>query len=104
MTASSDLGKTGGYIQLLDDWRDYQNYPKYCTIDSTSDFSNDKYEGKYQLWKNCGSNNTLVMVVVARPVVNKTSYLVLIEIVITKDADLDALDHIIGAFSVNGGV
>lgn len=100
--ASSDMGRTGGYMQLLEGVQEW--YKKDCRLDSSSKYSDDLYEGQYQLWKNCGPNRTYSLVLAARPKQNKTSFLVLIDMRITKDADLQALDHILQTFVVKGGV
>ncbi len=102
VTASSDLGRTGGYIELLDGVKSW--FSQDCKLDSTSDLNNSVYQGKYQVWKNCGSNGAVAMVVVARPQKNPTSYLVLMVLHITKNADVNALDTILGSFNVKGGV
>ncbi len=102
VTASSDLGRTGGYIELLDGVRGW--FDKDCKLDSTKDLVNSEYQGKYQIWKSCGPNKTVALVVVARPQVNSTSHLVLMILHITKDADANALDHILSSFVVKGSV
>ena len=100
--ASSDMGRTGGYMQLLEGVREWYN--KDCKLDSADNYSDDLYEGRYELWKNCGPNKTYSIVLTARPKQHKTSFLILLEMRITKDADLKALDHILNSFIVAGDV
>jgi serine protease Do len=100
--ASSDMGRTGGYMQLLEGVQDW--YRKDCRLDSSSKYEDDLYEGQYQLYKDCGPNKTYSLVLTARPIQNKTDFLILLDVRITKDADLDALDHILNTFIVEGGV
>jgi serine protease Do len=100
--ASSDMGRTGGYMQLIEGVRDW--YKSECRLDSANDYKDNLYEGRYELWKNCGANNTYTFVLAARPIQYKTSFLVLVELRITKDADLKALDHILQSFVVKGDV
>jgi serine protease Do len=100
--ASSDMGRTGGYMQLLEGVQDW--YRKDCRLDSQANYEDDLYEGRYQLYKNCGPNKTYSLVLTARPKVNKTDFLILIDMRITNDADLEALDHILNTFVVQGDV
>ena len=101
--ASSDMGRTGGYMQLLEGVRGW--YEKDCKFDSSSDYQDDLYEGKYELWKNCGGvGGSYALVLSARPRQNKTEFLILLQVVITTDADLDAIDHILNSFVVVGDV
>jgi len=101
--ASSDLGRTGGIVELLDGTRDW--YKDDCKADGAAqDYKDDLYEGRYQLWKQCGGTNTWTLVLAARPIENKTAFLILVEMKITTDADLEALDHILQTFVVVGDV
>jgi serine protease Do len=100
--ASSDMGRTGGYMQLLEGVQDW--YRGECRLDSAANYSDELYEGRYQLWKNCGPNRTYSLVLTARPKVNKTAFLILLDVRITKDADLDAIDRILNTFVVSGDV
>ncbi len=98
--ASEDMGQIGGFVQLLDGVRDW--YSSDCKFDSRNDYADQLYEGKYDLWKNCGPDKSMVLVLAARPIQNQTAFLVLVEVKITKDADLDALDKILSSFNVVG--
>lgn len=101
--ASSDLGRTGGMVELLDGTRDW--YKNDCRADGAAqNYSDELYEGRYQLWKNCGPNDTWTLVLAARPKENKTAFLILVEMKIISDADLEALDHILQTFVVVGDV
>lgn len=99
-SASEDWGRIGGYLQLLEGVRGW--YEEDCTLEGTYDYSDGLYEGKYDLWKNCGDNDTGVLMLAARPIENQTAFLILVEVKITKDADLDALDHVLSTFQVIG--
>jgi serine protease Do len=100
--ASSDLGKTGGYIQLLDGVRYW--YESDCRLDSRYDYEDALYEGKYDVWTDCGPYDSMVVVLAARPIGNVTDFLMLVEVKILNDADLEALDRIMQTFEVIGGV
>lgn len=98
--ASEDWGRIGGYLQLLEGVRGW--HEDDCRLKGTYDYSDDIYEGKYDLWENCGDNDTSVLMLAARPIENQTAFLLLVEVKITKDSDLDALDHILSTFQVVG--
>lgn len=95
--ASADMAKIGGYMQLLEGLRPWYNSD--CTLDGTYDYSDTVYEGKYDVWKNCGLNNTMVVSLAARPINDPTGYLIVVEVKIVTDADLDALDQILNTFN-----
>ncbi len=97
--AGADIAKIGGYVELLDGVKSW--YSDKCTFDSRNDYSDDLYEGKYDVWKNCGPNKNQVMVMALRPKVQQTAYLILMEVKVTKNADLDSLKHILLTFKVN---
>ncbi len=97
--AGSDIAKIGGYVQLLDGVKSW--YSSDCKFDSRNDYSDDQYEGKYDIWKNCGKNKNQVMVMVLRPKIQQTAYLILMEVKVTKDADLESLKHILLTFKIN---
>ena len=102
--ASKRLGEIGGYIQLLDGMRGW--HEDSCSLEGTydygsGDYEDPLYEGKFDLWENCGPNQNLVVVLAARPKANPTAYLLVLEVVITKDADLDAFGRILQSFQAN---
>lgn len=102
--ASKRMGEIGGYIQLLEGVRGW--HEDSCSFEGTYDYGEGAYEdplyeGKFDLWENCGQNGTLVLVLAARPKSDPTAYLLLLEVKIIKDADLDALDRILKSFQAN---
>lgn len=103
--ASDRLGEIGGFLELLDGTRGW--FKSDCTYDSLNDygegdFYDPLYEGKFDLWKNCGGTDTAVLMLAARPKDNPTAYLILVEVNILSDADLQALFHILSTFQVIG--
>jgi serine protease Do len=98
--ASTDLAKIGGYIQLLEGVRPW--YQSDCTNKGTYDYKDTVYEGKYDVWIDCGPNNNMVVSLAVRPITDPTGFLMLIEVKITSSADLDALDHILATFDTTG--
>jgi serine protease Do len=102
--ASRRLGDIGGYIQLLDGVRSW--HEDNCRLDGrydygSGDFEDPLYQGKFDLWVDCGPNKTMVLMLAARPKANPTAYLLLLEMKIIDDADLEALDRILKSFQAN---
>jgi serine protease Do len=104
LAASEDWGRLGGYAQLLDGVRGW--YEDECELDGVYDYGADDplYEGKYDLWVDCGDQDTWVYVLAVRPKADPTAYLVLLQVQIVTDADLDALEKILGSFEVVGNL
>jgi serine protease Do len=97
--ASEDWGMIGGYFNLLEAVRSI--YETDCTLDGDYvDYSDELYEGKYAFWKDCGPNKTWALVLAARPKDAPTAYLVLVEVKITTEADLAALDKVLATFQL----
>lgn len=102
--ASKELGAIGGYVELLDGVKGW--YENDCTFSKRVDYGEGDwadpwYEGKFDLWENCGPDDTLVLVLAARPKSDPGAYLLLLEMKIVYDRDLDALDRIIQTFQAN---
>ena len=102
--ASDDFGQIGGFIQLLDSVKDWFTD---CKFDSRNDYGaggyeHPLYEGKYDLYKNCGGYDTTVMMLAVRPKADPTAYLILVEVHVLSEADIDALIHILETFKVIG--
>lgn len=102
--ASKELGALGGYIELLDGVKGW--YENDCTFKERVDYGEGDwadpwYEGKFDLWENCGPDDTLVLVLAARPKADPGAYLLLLEMKIVYDRDLEALDRIIQTFQAN---
>jgi hypothetical protein len=75
MMASSTLAQAGGYIEILDIWREV--WGKDCKFDSRNDYSDSKYEGKIDLFTACaGLENDVLLILVARPKDNPTGHIV----------------------------
>lgn len=102
--ASPRLGQIGGYVELLDGLRGW--HENDCTLEGRYDYGEGDwqdplYEGKFDLWKNCGTDGTLVLVLAARPKDNPSAYLLLLDVYLVKDADLTALDKILASFQAS---
>jgi serine protease Do len=97
---SDEIAKLGGYVQLLDVYR--ESYRADCELNGRYDYSDSGFEGKYDLYSKClGEQNTL-LVLTARPIQNKTSMLITLVVNMMTDSDFDALDQITASFDVVG--
>ena len=98
--ASDEIAKLGGYVQLLDVYR--ESYRVDCELNGRYDYSDSGFEGKYDVYSKClGESNSLV-VLTARPIQNKTSMLITLVVNMMSDTDFEALDEIIASFDVVG--
>jgi serine protease Do len=98
--ASADLAQLGGYIQVLDLTRDSF---KDCKLKQRQNYDDGTYKGAVDIYYNCGgqggSTATVLSVV---PKDNSQAYEILVEQVLTKDVDINALTHILSTFKVIG--
>ena len=99
--ATDDIAQLGGYIQLLDVYRD--SFRQDCKLEGRYDYEDSAYKGAYDLYTNCaGSQNTLV-VLSAKPT-NSTSLLITVLVQMLTDADAAAFDEILRTFDVIGSL
>ena len=98
--ASNEIAKLGGYVQLLDVYRDI--YGQDCEFIGRYDYKDSAFEGKYDLFSKClGEKNTL-FVLSSRLINNPSSMLIVLVVNMVTDADLDTLDQILATFDVVG--
>lgn len=90
--ASTSLADVYTVDTLLDD----QNFTDQCTFDGRTPYSDELYDGAYDVYVNCGGADTLFVVVAAEP--PSGSFIMLIQVVVVSDADLEALDAILASF------
>ncbi len=69
-----------------------------CTDGGISDYSDDLYSGRYQLWLNCGGGEAFVVTLVAVP--GDSEYTAIISLQGATEADLEALDQAFATFAV----
>jgi serine protease Do len=81
--ASHVLAQRGGYIQLLDMTTAMSQ--DVCEYEGRYDYDDGYYEGKYDVWRNCGGVGTSHIVVAAYPKADRTDHLVLVAIRLTSD-------------------
>lgn len=98
--ASDRLGQLGGYIQLLDGTKGW--YEADCTYDRRSDYKDSVYEGKFDVWMNCGDEDGVVLILAARPINDPDAFLILVEVKLINNADLAALKQVLATFEVVG--
>jgi serine protease Do len=98
--ASKQIAKLGGYVQLLDLYR--ENYRQDCTLEGRYDYSDSGFEGKYDYYTNCLDQQNGLIVLSARPIKDKTSMFITMVVNMMSDSDVAALDQILGSFDVVG--
>jgi serine protease Do len=86
---------SGGIDTILDD----HDFSGECGYDGRYDYEDALYTGAYDVWTNCGGEDTLFVVLVAEP--PGTGVLMLIQVVVVSEADLEALDTVLGTFMVD---
>jgi serine protease Do len=90
--ASTSLAGVYTVDSLLDD----QDFSDQCTYDGRTPYSDELYDGAYDVYFNCGGADTLFVVVAAEP--PSGAFIMLIQVVVVSDADLEALDAILASF------
>ena len=98
--ATDDIAELGGYIQLLDVYRDWAREDD-CTFEYREDYEDPAFEGAFDVFSNCLDSEGVLVILSAKPH-SSTSLLVLVLVQIMSDADLDALDEILNTFDVIG--
>lgn len=100
---SDDLARLGGYVQLLDIYRDL--YIGSCELDGRYDYDDGYYRGKFDYFVKCGgSGGADFLVLTAVPIDTSVSMLILVEVQILTNADVDAADRILATFDVVGAL
>ncbi len=100
--ASEELAKAGGYVQVLD--YEKASYTNVCKYDTRLDYDDGTYRGKADRWTRCNGNNNTLYVISAIPKADPTKVIIEVHVLMTKDADQAALDHIINSFEVIGSL
>ncbi len=98
--ASDEIAQFGGYVQLLDIYR--ESYMADCELIDRYDYEDSAFEGKYDLFSNCLGEDNVLFILSARPINNPTAYLVLLMVNMISDSDFEALDQILATFDVVG--
>lgn len=96
---SDDLARLGGYVQLLDYYR--EDYMEACKFDQRYDYEDSAFRGKYDLYNNCGGpGGPTQILLTAVPKDSSNAYLIRVGVTIISDADWEAVDHILATFDV----
>ena len=98
--ASDEIARLGGYVQLLDVYRD--SYMGDCELEGRYDYVDSGFEGKYDLFTNCLGEKNALFVLSARPIYDPSSMLIILIVNMTQESDFDALDQILATFDVVG--
>jgi hypothetical protein len=80
------------------------NFTSECKLNGRYDYEDQAYRGKYDLFENCGDTGNAFLVLSAVPRDNPQAFLILVEIVITYEADFEALERILSTFQVIGSL
>ena len=100
-SASDDLAELGGYIQILDFYREF--YRDACDFVVRDNYEDLLYRGKYDLFEKCGGSggpDFIVLSVVSKE--DQYAFIIVVQIPITSDEDWDALTQILDSFQVIG--
>ncbi len=97
---SDDLAKLGGYVQLLDLYREY--FKQNCKYDNRYDYDDGYYRGKYDLFYACGGTSGNTFVLTAVPVSNPSAALITVQVQYVNEDDLNVLDQVLKTFDIIG--
>lgn len=86
-------------IEAPDSLLDGFDFSGSCDYGGRNPYEDPLYAGVYDLWTNCGGQDTLYIVLAATP--EDQSFVILVAVQVVSDADLDALDHILNSFIVD---
>ena len=95
-SASADLLKTTDEAGLLDS----VDYSDSCTFGERKELPDGHFTGLYDRWEKCGDAESSALIVAVAP--QERTFVVLIEMQVVSDADLEAVDHILDSFVVDG--
>jgi len=99
--ATDDIAQLGGYIQLLDVYRD--GFMGDCKYEGRQDYEDSAFKGAYDLFTNCADSQNTLVVLSAKPH-SSTSMLVIVITQLMTDADVTAFEEILATFDVVGSL
>jgi len=82
-----------------DDLLDALGQPDACTSAGRDSFDGGVLSGRFEVWTDCGGSGTAYYVVAARA--TDGSYGLVAAVQVVSEADLEALDHILGSITVS---
>ena len=98
---SDDLASSIGYLQLLDELR--ADFMDVCELDGRSDYEDEIYRGKYDLFTKCGGPGGakwLQLAAVSKD--DQFAFLILVQAQIVNEEDWEVVDQILATFEVVG--
>jgi len=98
---TDDIAQLGGYIQLLDVYRD--TYRQDCKLEGRYDYEDSAFKGAYDLYTNCAGTKNTMVVLSAKPH-SSTSMLIVVLVQMMTDADVAAFEEILRTFDVVGSL
>jgi serine protease Do len=100
-SASDDLAELGGYIQVLDYYREF--YRDTCEFVLRDDYEDNLYRGKYDLFEKCGGSSGPDFIVLSTVwKEDQYAFIIVVQIPILSDDDWDSLSQILDSFQVIG--
>ena len=97
--ATDDIALLGGYIELLDAYR--ESFSVDCKLEGRYDYEDSAFEGAYDWYSSCAGSEVTLIILTAKPL-NSTSLLISVIAQLLTDADLAAFDEILRTFDVVG--
>lgn len=100
-SASDDLAELGGYIQVLDYYREI--YRDACEFVERDDYEDILYRGKYDYFEKCGGSggpDFVVLTAVSKE--DQFAFIIVVQIPVTSETDWDGLLQILDSFEVIG--
>jgi serine protease Do len=97
--ATDDIAQLGGYIELLDAYR--ESFSQDCKLEGRYDYEDTAFKGAYDWYSSCAGSEVTLIILTAKPL-NSTSLLISVIAQLLTDADLAAFDEILATFDVVG--
>ncbi len=96
--ASTSLAQEATPDEVLDLF----DFTEDCQYQGREDYNDEAYTGRYELWRDCGGEGAMMLVLSATPQ-SSQEVIVLVVTLVVSDADLEALDYILNSFDVVPG-
>ncbi|MEM7535361.1 MAG: trypsin-like peptidase domain-containing protein [Chloroflexota bacterium] len=95
LRASNTLIHTTDEETLLDD----KDLSEDCTYEKRGDYTDGLYTGYYDIWGDCGEDESVVFIIAAAP--ESRDFLIRLDAYLVTEADTEALEQIIDTFLVD---
>jgi serine protease Do len=101
--ATDAVTYVGGSQGLLESEMDF--FSQFCTFDGLYDYSDPLYFGQYAVYADCGGiGGASMAILVAEPIDDSVSFLILVEVQIVADRDWEAFQRVLDSFVVSGAL